>query len=95
MPYMRANGSGFEGLCTLTFAARREAAAICRLKSDPAQLRAGPKGVRGSVTLEPALAAELFRAGEGRLRLADGSEFRFRVLAHTEGDGTVYFEMWR
>jgi hypothetical protein len=95
MPFTRTQATEFKGRCTLRFGAGRSAEAVCRLRSDPSQLRAGPKGIRGGCTLEPALAAEVFRALEGRLTLDDGSEFRFRALAYTEGDDTVYFELWR
>jgi len=41
------------------------------------------------------VAARAFQAGDGFLVLEDGAEFRLKVLAHTAGTATAYFEMWR
>lgn len=65
------------------------------LAQNPAQLRAGPKGIRGSFSADPEVVARAFQEGDAFLILADGSEFRVKVLAHTAGTGTAYFEMWR
>ena len=65
------------------------------LAQSPAQLRAGPKGIRGSFRADAEVAARAFQAGDGFLVLEDGAEFRLKVLAHTAGTATAYFEMWR
>jgi hypothetical protein len=94
MPFVRRVSPAFEGRCVVRFG-RAEAEAPYRLNGDPSQLRTGPKGLRGSCTLEPALAAEAFRTSDGQLQLEDGSEYRLRVLAYTAGSDTVYFEIRR
>ncbi len=48
---------------------------------------------KGSLTGEPAAMREAFRAGGGRLTLDDGVEHDIAIVAHTEGEGTVYFEL--
>lgn len=72
-----------------------ERAVSYSLNGNPATLRRGPKGLRGAIEADPETAAEAFRVVDGYLVLADGAEYRVKILAHTEGSGTAYFELWR
>ncbi|MBI1684535.1 hypothetical protein [Caulobacter hibisci] len=53
----------------------------------------GRRTGKGSLTGDPAAMREAFRAGGGRLTLDDGVEHEIAIVAHTEGDGTAYFEL--
>lgn len=68
---------------------RQEIAFSLLLSGGPVARRTG----KGSLTGEPEAMREAFRAGGGRLTLDDGVEFDIAIIAHTEGDGTVYFEL--
>ncbi|PLR24276.1 hypothetical protein SGCZBJ_13425 [Caulobacter zeae] len=60
------------------------------------QVSAAPGGRRigkGSLTGEPEAMRQAFRAGDARLTLDDGTEHLIAIVAHTEGDGTAYFEL--
>jgi hypothetical protein len=62
------------------------------LDGDLRRLRPGGQRLRGSITLEPELAEQAFRAGEGVLMLEDGRQLRLTMLGHTAGGGDVFFE---
>jgi len=72
-----------------------EHAVTYALSANPAHLRRGPKGIRGSITAESEVAAEAFRYGDGYLVLAEGAEFKVKVLAHSTGSPTAYIELWK
>jgi len=72
-----------------------ERAVVYSLLSDPTRLRAGPKGLRGSIQADPETAAEAFRLRDGHLVLAEGIEFKVKVVAYTDGSPTAYIELWR
>ena len=66
----------------------------------PCLLAAAPTAVprnstlKGSCVLPVDVAAELFRIGEGFVRLDDtGPEYPVRAVALTAGDGKVYLEL--
>lgn len=95
MPYVkRSRQPAVIGEGTLHLG-KHQRTVVYSLMSHPGQLRAGPKGIRGSLVADPEVAAEAFRTGDGFLVLADGNQYRVKVLAHTKGDGTAYFELWR
>ena len=54
---------------------------------------AGRKGGKGSVTGDPDILRQAFRAGECRLTLDDGEALNIAVVAHTEGGEVAYFEL--
>jgi hypothetical protein len=54
---------------------------------------AGRKSGKGSVTGEPEMLRQAFRAGECRLTLDDGEALSIAVVAHTEGGEVAYFEL--
>ena len=54
---------------------------------------AGRKTGKGSVTGEPDILRQAFRAGECRLTLDDGETLNIAVVAHTEGGEVAYFEL--
>ena len=54
---------------------------------------AGRKTGKGSLTGEPDLLRQAFRAGECRLTLDDGEALNIAVVAHTEGGSVAYFEL--
>jgi protein involved in polysaccharide export with SLBB domain len=63
------------------------------IRGEPAALRLGPARLHGSLSTQPEVAAEAFRAGEGQLRLESGDIFRITVVGHSAGSGVAYFEM--
>jgi len=54
---------------------------------------AGRRSGKGSVTGDPAVLRQAFRAGECRLTLDDGEALNIAVVAHTEGGEVAYFEV--
>jgi len=54
---------------------------------------AGRKAGKGSLTGEPDMLRQAFRAGDCRLTLDDGKALNIAVVAHTEGGGVAYFEV--
>ncbi len=48
---------------------------------------------KGEVTGPPDLLRDAFRQGRLTLKLAEGSDIRIVVVAHTEGGETAYFEI--
>jgi hypothetical protein len=53
----------------------------------------GRRGGKGSVTGDPELMRQAFRAGRARLTLDDGVDLDVMVVAHTEGSDTAYFQV--
>jgi hypothetical protein len=53
----------------------------------------GRQGGKGSVTGDPELMRQAFRAGRARLTLDDGVDLDVMVVAHTEGSDTAYFQV--
>ena len=62
---------------------------------NPESLRAGGGSLRGSITASTEQAQGAFRAGQGRLRLQDGKEYRVNLIGYTQGSDTVYFDLSR
>ena len=54
---------------------------------------AGRKAGKGSLTGDPDVLRQAFRAGECRLTLDDGEALNIAVVAHTEGGSVAYFEL--
>ncbi|UAL09389.1 hypothetical protein [Caulobacter segnis] len=54
---------------------------------------AGRKGGKGSLTGDPDILRQAFRAGDCRLTLDDGAALGIAVIAHTEGGDVAYFEL--
>ncbi|MET3665035.1 hypothetical protein [Caulobacter sp. 1776] len=54
---------------------------------------AGRKAGKGSLTGEPEVLRQAFRAGDCRLTLDDGVALNIAVVAHTDGGDTAYFEL--
>ena len=94
MPFGRSASPPYEAEGRLRFG-DFDGVVAYRLARDPAQLRPGPHRLRGSMDLDPALAARAFAIGEGTLTLPDGTVVRLKVLAHTDGGSAVYFEIGR
>lgn len=82
----------FAGDGHVAFAGRSGAAAYA-IEGDPGALRFGAARLRGSIALDPELATLAFKAGEGVLRLADGTPLRIVMVGHTAGSRDVYIEL--
>jgi hypothetical protein len=52
----------------------------------------GRKRMSGSVTGDPDLIRQAYRATSLRLRLADGSEHALNIVAHSTGSSTAFFK---
>jgi hypothetical protein len=63
------------------------------IKGEPASLRLGPGRLSGSLSSAPDVAAEVFRAGEAQLALANGEVYRITIVGHSAGSSVAYFEM--
>lgn len=63
------------------------------IKGEPNSLKLGPARLHGSLTAEPDVAAEAFRAGDAELRLEGGETYRITIVGHSTGSGVAYFEM--
>jgi len=63
------------------------------IEGDPSRLRQGPHRLRGQVALNPDVATEAFRAGEGLLTLDTGTQFRIVMIGHSEGGAEVFVEL--
>jgi hypothetical protein len=64
------------------------------IHGEPSKLR-GIARLRGSITATPEVALGAFQQGDGVLTLDTGTEYRVKMLAHSEGSDTAYFEMLR
>jgi hypothetical protein len=63
------------------------------IQGDPDRLRAGPARLRGVFSIDPDLAEQAFRAGDGMLMIESGAQLRIVMLAHTAGGSDVYVEL--
>lgn len=90
MPLAKPQKLPRTGAGVLTVARQDSAVAFSLLlASGPA----GRKSGKGSVTGEPEILRQAFRAGECRLTLDDGEALSIAVVAHTEGGEVAYFEL--
>ena len=90
MPVAKVQKLPRTGSGVLTVARQDSAVAFSLLlASGPA----GRKSGKGSVTGDPDILRQAFRAGECRLTLDDGEVQNIAVVAHTEGGEVAYFEL--
>lgn len=63
------------------------------IDGDVSNLSVRSQPMRGRFTASPEIALDAFRAGDGYLKLDDGKACRIKILAHTDGSETAYFEI--
>ena len=90
MPMTRIQKVPRTGNGALTVAREQEAVIFSLLVTNGP---AGRKAGKGSLTGEPDMLRQAFRAGDCRLTLDDGKALNIAVVAHTEGGGVAYFEV--
>jgi len=71
----------------------RSVLATYMIEGDPQRLRQGPLRLRGRLVTEVEAAQAAFRAGDGRVRLEDGTELRAVMLGHTHGGCEVFVDL--
>jgi hypothetical protein len=92
MPKRRPGPDPTTGVAELHYSGFKGQVAY-RIVGDATGLRAQSPPLRGQFTADPADAEAAFHAGEARLLLEDGRDYRIIVLAYSAGDDTAYFEI--
>jgi hypothetical protein len=64
-----------------------------RIEGPLTKLRLGHPGLRGAITTTAEIALDAFRAGQGRLVLENGADYRLTMLAHSPGGDQVFVEL--
>lgn len=90
MSIVKAQKGARSGVGALTVARQQQAVTFSLVITTGI---AGRRGGKGSLTGEPDVLRQAFRAGDCRLTLDDGAVLDIAVIAHTDGGDVAYFEL--